>query len=158
DRAAPAAMTAIVGNEAVAQRLVRRRLELAVHAGADREAGLVEPFLAVTGEEFAAHLLGEVGAIDDFRLFALPRRDRLGPRRVDFFFRRGAVLRHAVEHPVAAGLRLLWIARRVVIVGRLRQSGEERRFAEGQLVERFVEINQRRRLDAVGAGAEINLV
>ena len=50
------------------------------------------------------------------------------------------------------------IALRIVVVRRFRQAGEEGRFVEGQLVERFVEIIERRRRDAVSAAAEIDLV
>src|SRR5690606_4905026 len=39
-----------------------------------------------------------------------------------------------------------------------RQGGEESGFGDGQLVERLVEVLQRRRRDAVGAAAEIDLV
>ena len=158
DGAAPAAMTAVIGDQPVAQGLVGRRLQFAIHARADRETRLVESFLAIAGEQLAPHLFREIGAIDDFRLFALARGDRFGPGRLDFLFGRGAVLGDPIEHPVAASLRLLRITAGIVIVGRLRQPGEERRLAEGQFVERFVEVDQRRRLDPVGTRAEINLV
>jgi hypothetical protein len=50
DRAAPAAMAAVVGDQPVAQRLVGGRLQLRIEAGAHRQAGFVEPLVAIAGE------------------------------------------------------------------------------------------------------------
>jgi hypothetical protein len=69
-----------------------------------------------------------------------------------------AVFAHAVDHPVAAVERRLMIAHDVVVVRRLGQCAEIGRLADGQLVQRFVEVVEGRGRDAVIAGTEIDLV
>src|SRR5205823_8706431 len=158
DRAAPAAAVAVVGDQPVAQRLVGSNLQLRVEAGAYRQSALVQHLLAIARQEFAAYLLGEIGRVDDFRLFAAALRQRLALRGHVFGFGRVAVLGHAVEDPVAPDLSRLWRAHRIVIVRRFWKPGEKGRLADGQFVELLVEIGQRRGRHAIGAGAEIDLV
>ena len=69
-----------------------------------------------------------------------------------------AVLAHAVDDVVAPLDRALAGAERIEQARRLRQRGEIGRFRDRQFVHRFVEIQQRRRGDAVGAESEIDLV
>ncbi len=158
DRAAPAAMAAVVGDQPIAQRLVGGRLQFPIEAGAHRQPGLVEPLFAVPGVELAAHFFGEIGAGDDLGVLAAAQHDRLCLGGGDLGLGRGTVFGDALEHPIAPDLGLLGIARRVVVVRRLWQSGQEGRLAEAQFVERFVEIKEGGRLYPIGAGAEIDLV
>ena len=53
------AVAAVVGDQAVAQRLVGDRLDGGIERGADGEAALVEALLAVGRQQVAAHFLGE---------------------------------------------------------------------------------------------------
>src|SRR5262249_60760280 len=64
----------------------------------------------------------------------------------------------AIENVIAPLERTLALTEGMVIVGRLGQRGEIGRFRRRQLVYRLVEIEQRRRGNAVGAHAEIDFV
>ena len=55
-----------------------------------------------------------------------------------------AELRHVREHLVAARQSSFGIEDRVVVRGRLRQTGEQRRLLQSQLPDRFVEVDPRR--------------
>src|SRR5271170_6903254 len=105
DRATPAAHRAVISDEAVAQRLVRIRLEPRVEAGAHCQAALVDHLFAKTGDQLAAYLLGEIGADDHLSFGAAVHRHWLGLCRGGL--RRGhvAVLDHAVDYPVAPAPR-----------------------------------------------------
>ena len=70
----------------------------------------------------------------------------------------GAVLGHAVQHPVAPGPGGIGVAQRVVVVGRLGQGAEEAGLAHRQLVEPLVEIGLGRGGDAIGLVAQEDLV
>ena len=65
---------------------------------------------------------------------------------------------HLVDHVVAPLDRALAGAERMQDARRLRQRGKIRGLGHGEFVHRLVEIHQRRRGDAVGAEAEIDLV
>ena len=65
DRTAPAAAGAIVSDETIAQRLVGRRLQPGIDAGAHRKPAPIQRLFAVAGEQLAAHLLGKIGSVDD---------------------------------------------------------------------------------------------
>ena len=156
--AAPAAMAAVVGDQPLAQRLVGRYLQPGVEAGAHRQPALIQHLLAVARQQFAPHLFGEVRSVDDLRLLSSAGRHRFTLRRSDLGLARIAVLGHPVKDPVAPALRRLRRPHRIVVVGRLRKSGEISRLTDGQLVELLAEIGLRRRRHAIGAGAKIDLV
>ena len=69
-----------------------------------------------------------------------------------------ARLRHAVDHPIAPLDRALALAERMVIVRRLRQRREIGGLRNGEFVHRLVEIDERRRSDAIGAKAQVDFV
>ena len=96
---------------------------------------------------------------DAGRLVRLAARDdRLLLRRVGLGLRDVALVGHALQHDVAARRRALHVHERALPLGRLEDAGDERRLLERQLLVRLVEVEPRRRLDAVGAVAEVHLV
>ena len=157
DRPAPA-VAAVVSLESFSKQPVGDRLEGGIDGGAHRQPALVQLLLAELPYQLAAHLLGEVfgghvfggraPADPEFRLFGL-RCLRL----VDVAFGQ-----QPPDHPIAPGLGGLRLFDRVVVVGRLRQGGQERRLGDGQVVHRFVEVIERRRGDAIRPEAEVDLV
>ena len=157
-RPAPAALVPVIADQAVAQGLVGGNLQPRIEAGADREPALVQRLLAIAGQQLAAHFLGKIRRADDLGLLASAQRQCFGFGLDGLGLGRVAVLGHAIEHPVPARFGRLWKPRRVVVVGRLRQAGEIGCLAERQLIERLVEIGQRRGGDPIGAGTEIDLV
>ena len=135
-------------------------LHLRIERGAHRQAALVELLLAVIVEDVAADFFGEIFGGENMRagrahgdverLLSWPDR----PLRL----RDVAVLGHAIDHVVAARDRLVLAAERIVVVRALGQRRKIGGLRDRQFVDRLVEIQQRRRRDAVGAEAEIDLV
>ena len=158
NRAAPPATAMLIGDQPGAQRLVRGRLQPLIQAGAHRQPSAVQNLFAISGQQVAPDLLGEIGGSDLFRLLPVVKLERLsfGLRRLGL----GgcSVFDHPVQDPIAASFCRLWEARRAVPVRRLRETGEESGLAEGQFIERFVEIGERRRGNTVSPRAEINFV
>ena len=139
--------------------LARQHLHLGIERGAHGEPALVELLLPVILEDVAPHLLGEIfgrESVGSGRPHGDAERLLLG--FVAGFGGDVAVLDHAVDHVVAARDRLVAAAERIVIVRTLGQRGEVGGLGDRQLVDRLVEIEQRRGGDAVGAEAEIDLV
>jgi hypothetical protein len=155
--AAPARAPVVVG-QAAAERLVGERLHRRLDRRPHREPALVEPGLAEPLDELAADLLDEerrLGHVGDALVADL---ERLGARRVGLGGARVAVLLHPADHVVAALAGRPGVAARVVGRGRLRQAGQERGLGHRELVERLVEVGERRRGHAVGARSEEDLV
>src|SRR5207302_1052172 len=69
-----------------------------------------------------------------------------------------AVLAHPLQDVALAGNRLLWSALRLVAARRLRQPSEQRGLGDGEVLDPAVAELPRRRRDAVGAGAEVDVV
>ena len=69
-----------------------------------------------------------------------------------------AVDDHLVDDPVAALQRAVCMLERMVVVGAFRQGGQIRGFRDRQLIDRLVEIGERRAGNAIGAEAEEDLV
>ena len=67
-----------------------------------------------------------------------------------------AGLRHCGEHQRRALRGSLGLFGGIVVGGRLGDGGQDRRLLQGEARGRLVEIAPRRRLDAIGAGAEID--
>jgi len=65
---------------------------------------------------------------------------------------------HALEDVVLARERLLGVALRVIAARRLREPGQEGRLRDREVADVDVEECPRRRRDAVGAGAEVDLI
>ena len=151
-------MAAVIGDQARAQGPVGRRLQARVDGGAHRQPALVEALFAVEAGQLAAHLLGEVVGLDHLGGVAPADLQGLRPGLVGFRLGDAAIFQHAADHPVAPDPRRIRVADRVVVVGRLGQGRQEGRLGDGQLVERLVEVVQRRRRYAVGAEAEEDLV
>jgi hypothetical protein len=152
-------MLAVELDQAVLQRLARQNLQVRIERGAHRQAALVERILAVTADDLLAHFLGEVLRREDIVTGAAEidaERLRLGDGGL--VRRDVAVLDHAVDDPVAARDRGFRVVEGLVVVGRLGQRGEVGRFLQVQFVDRLAEVGQRRTGDAVGTGAEEDLV
>ena len=81
-----------------------------------------------------------------------------GARRLGFGGGDGAILGHALDHPVAADAGRFGVAQRVVIVGGFGQGGEEGHLADGQFIQCLVEIGLRGGGHAIGLGAHEDLV
>ena len=146
-------------DEPIDHRPPRQDLQLGIERGPHRQPALVEFFLAVFLIKVTPHFLGEIfgrenvsaGGTDGDR-----KRILLG------FFGLGggdvAVLRHAIDDVIAAVNGGIVPTERIVIVRALRQRGEVSGLRYRQLVHRFVEIQQRRRRNAVSAEAQVNFV
>ena len=144
----------------VVERAVGGILQLQVERGLDAQAVLVELLRAVARFELLAHFLDEVRR----RRSCLRRRRRaatigccLRRRRPRF-----GVMKPLVGHPLRA--RSSAAASRApcstygLCATCLEDAGDERRFVEGQVLRGLAEVEPRRRLDAVGAVAEVHLV
>ena len=151
-------MPPVVVDQAIAQRLVGDRLERGRDGRADRQAALIKEWLAVLRDQLAAHLLDEIVGADHLGRRALTQDQRLRAGPLGLGPVDGAVVEHASDHPIAPRFGGLGAALGVVPGRRLGQTGKERRFARGQLVERLVEIIDRRRGHAVRADAEVDLI
>ena len=151
-------MAVIIGDQPVAQRLVGSRLQALVEAGAHRQPRPVQHLVAITSEQLASDLLGEIGCRHLLGLLPASPLDRLPLDLGRFCLGHRPVLDHAVDDPIAARLCCLRAARWVVAVGRFREPREKSGFAERQLIERFVEIGLCGGGHAIGAGTEVNLV
>ena len=158
DRAAPA-LGFVEIDQPVDHGLARQHLDLGIERGAHGEPALVELFLPVVLEDVAPHLLGEIFGRESMR----PGRPHGDAERLLLGFFAGlggdvAVLDHAVDHVVAPCDRLVVVAERIVIVRALGQRGEVGGLGDCQLVDRFVEIEERCGSDTVGAEAEKDLI
>ena len=69
-----------------------------------------------------------------------------------------ARLLHLRQHETRARPRDARIGERRILRGRLQQAGDHRRLAERQVARRFAEVAPRRRVDAVGAAAEVDAI
>jgi hypothetical protein len=156
-RTAPA-MPPVIGDQRVAQRFGGETLEMRIEAGAHGKTRGVEALFAVALQQFAADFLGEIVGFDDLGIVAAAQRDRLRLGRGALLLGEVARLDHAIEHVVAALARGFGIALWIVVVRRFRQTAEERGFLRRQLVQRFVEIIERRCRDTVRATAEVDLI
>ncbi len=161
ERPAPAMAPVIVDN-ALAERGFRHLLIDRVIARAPRQAALIDGFLAKPADQLAPHLLGEIPVLRAGRvgrgIAAQMHDERLGHRCLRALFAGPAEIGHAGQHPVAPRPCRRRMMDRVVIIGRLRQGREKSNFGEAQPVERLLEIGIGGGGDAIGAGAEIDLV
>ena len=157
-RRPPPAVAFIVGAQPALERPVRQLLQLRVERRPHREAVLVEHLRAVLLLEVLAYFLDEVRR-DARRLRRRAARDdRLLLRRVGLLLREVVLVRHPLQDDVAALRRALHVDERALALRRLENARDERRFLERQLLVRLVEVEPRRRLDAVRAVAEVHLV
>ena len=146
-------VAAVVRHQAVAQHAVGDFLESRIDRGAHRQAAFVQHFLAVTRGDLAPDFLGEEGRVQHLDV-AFAHLDGFGDPSRQFLGRDEPVLVHAPQHVVAPRPGRLGLARGVIVVGTLGQSGEISHFRQAEVVERFVEIVQRRRGHAIGPLAQ----
>ena len=158
NRAAPPAMAVLVGDQPGAQRFIRSRLQSLIEAGAHRQPGPVQNFFAIAGQQVAPDLLGEIGGSDLFRLLPMAKLEGLSFGLRCLGLGGCSVFDHPLQDPIAASFCRLREARRAVSVWCLGEPGEERSLTEGQIIERFVEIGERRSRDTVSTRAEIDFV
>ena len=153
------AVPAVELEEAARQGLAGDDLQLRIERRADRQSAGIELVLAVELEHLAARLLGEGFGGEELRA-GRPRvgGERLRLERLLVLGRDVAVLRHAGEHPVTPLDRFIVLLDRMIVVGAFRQCREIGHLVEGELVQRFAEVVQRRRGDAVRVEAEEDLV
>ena len=157
-RRLPPAVALVVAPQSVLDRPVGASCSFDVERRRHREAVLVQHLRAVLLLEVLADLLDEERR-DARRLVGLAARDdRLLLGRVGLRLRDVALVGHPLQHEVAARRGALHVDERALPLGRLEDAGDERRLLERQLLVRLVEIQPRRRLDAVRAVAEVHLV
>ncbi len=129
-----------------------------VERGADRESVLVEDLGAVLMLEVLADLLDEERR-DARRLRRLAvRDDRRQLGRVRLRLRDIALVGHALQHDIAALRGALEIHEGALALGRLKNTRDERGFAQRELLVRLVEIEARGGFDAVCAVPQVHLV
>ncbi len=151
-------MALVVRAEPVLDRLVGQVLQPRIERRRHGQAVFVERLRPVLTLEVLAHFLHEERG-DAGRLIGLPARDDwlllgfVGPRLRDV-----VLVRHPLEHDVAAGHRPLHVHERTLPLGRLENAGDERRFLEAELLVRLVEVQAGRSLDAVGPVPHVHLV
>ncbi len=152
------AMPLVERPQAVLERAVRNLLQPGVEGRRHPQAALVQHLGAVLLLEMLAHLLDEKRR-DARRLRRLAARDDrlqlgfVGPRLRDV-----PLVGHPLQHDVAPGDRAFHVDERALTLGELEQAGDQRRFLEVEILVRLVEVQPRRRLDAVGAVREVHLV
>src|SRR4051812_28744205 len=108
----PPALAAVEIGEAPAERTVGQRLQLGRDGGANRQATLVEPRLAVDADQLPSHLLGEEVGMDELVRPALTQLKRLGVRRLRLVGGDVAILEHARDDVGAPRHRRVRIAGR----------------------------------------------
>ena len=156
-RAAPS-LPAVERLEPTLQGHARRMLKLGIERRADRQPPGIEHVFAKAGHDLAAYLLGKIGRLGGIKP-ALPcNLQRHGAGAARLVPGDEPVLLHLAENPVTADGGGTGLADGVIVRRRLRQCCQIGHFLEGQLVERLVEIVQRRRRNTVASHAEINLV
>ena len=157
--AAPAAASAIVGDEPVDQRLARGLLQPWIERGAHGETAAVKLVLAEAVENLAADFLGEILRSEDLGpALALDDAKRLSLGGFALFLGGEAVLDDMVDDPVAASYGAVREFERVVIARRLGQGRKIGAIGKGQFVESLVPIGLGGGGHAIGADAEIDLV
>ena len=153
------AAAAIVGEQAVADGLVRCTLEIDVEGRLDAQPRIQDEVAFEALEEEAAHLFGEVAGDAEVVEVGVALDDR---RDVDLavvdLLRDVAVVEHAVQDVSAAIVRGGEVAARVVATRALDQAGKHRGFGDGQALRVLPEVGTRGLADAPGAAAEIDLV
>ncbi len=156
--AAPA-MTPVIAHQTGAQRADGIVLQPRVQRGAHLQAAIQHLLAAILLVEQAPHLLDIIGDVGGL---AAPGpglgHQRLGLGFAGLCLGDVTVAEHLIDHPVAAVERGLVMEARIVIAGRARQRRQERHLRDVELVERLVEIVQRRGGDAVIALPQIDLV
>ena len=146
-------------HEAGGHGLARHHLQLRIERGADRQAAFIEFLFAVALEDVAPDFLGKILAGKRMRGVGPGGHDqRFLARLVGIGLLDPAVFQQAVDHVIAPLDRTVAVAHRMQRSRRFRKRGQIRGFGDRQLVHRFVEIDQRRGGDAVGAEAEIDFV
>ena len=156
-RAAPS-LPAVERLEPALQGHARRMLKLGIERRADRQPPGIEHVFAKAGHDLAAYLLGKIGRLGGIKP-ALPcNLQRHGAGAARLVPGDEPVLLHLAENPVTADGGGTGLADGVIVRRRLGQCCQIGHFLEGQLVERLVEIVQRRRRNTVASHAEINLV
>ena len=152
-----AARAAVDRTQPVAQRAHRGALRARVERRVDAQAALVDALAAVLALEVLADLLEEVRC-DRGRIAVQVQAQRLRLRGVGLLAADVLLRGHPVEHVVAAGERALGVVDRRQPGRVLGHAGDERRLGERQVLHRLAEQEAARRLDPVGAVAEVDLV
>ena len=111
------AMTAIIGDQPLLERILRGKLHARVDRRADRKAALLQRFLTIGLDQVAAQFLYEIGRSGIFRSAQTLRRgQRHRDGLIGLFARDILVFYHAVEHVIASRQQLfrvrVWVHRR----------------------------------------------
>ena len=156
-RARPAvALPSVHGSQTVAQRRLRRGLQLGIHRDLDGHPGSVDGGFAILRDQLPADLVEIERA----------RRLRRHGRKDDGLLHLGVVLgardvavrEHAIEDVDLPALGAIGMAARIDARRVLREPGEDGRLAEVDFPDVLVEVVERSFLDAVAGPAEIDLV
>src|ERR1700726_24506 len=156
DFAVPA-MPALVGGEAVEQRLARGLLQIHIERGINAQSAFVNLIAAILRFEVAPDFL-HIMRGQRIRIFLQVEYDRLALCIGGLCGGDLAVLKHGIEHEVAPLESAFRVADRRIILRRFGKSRKHRGFLELQLPGRLAEIVLRGGLIAVGSVAEEYLV
>ena len=138
--------------------LFRRLLHRHVDRRVDLQAFLVDGVGAVSVNDLLRDIVDEVRARRILYLRLIDQRRlllrRLACRRIVDV----AVLLHLVEHDFLAFLRGVEVVERRIVVGTLRYAREHRALVEIEILDVLAEVRLRRRLHAVSALSEVDLI
>ena len=145
--------------EPVAHRALGGALLLHVERRVDLEPAIVQIATGVLGLHQLSDVLDEVGGGDVVeRHVLLDDRDRFVQSVAVLRGRDELVVEHLPEHVALAILGALEVHRRRIFGRRLGQAAQHRRLGDGQILGVLAEVDLGRRLHAVGAVAEIDVV
>ena len=138
--------------------LFRCLLHRHVDRRVDLQAFLIDGIGAVSIDDLLRDIVDEVRARRILRLCLIGKRRllfrRLARRRmVDV-----AVLLHLIKHDFLALLRGVEVVERRIVVGALRYARKHRTFVEIKILDVLAEVRLRRRLHAISALSEVDLV
>ena len=138
--------------------LFRRFLHRHVDRRVDLQAFLIDGIGTVSVDDLLRDIVDEVRARRILRLCLIGKRRllfrRLARRRmIDV-----AVLFHLIEHDFLAFLCGVEVVERRIVVGALRYARKHRTFVEIKILDVLAEVRLRRRLHAISALSEVDLV
>ncbi|MCY1394092.1 hypothetical protein D9M71_90060 [compost metagenome] len=151
------AVALIVGHQAFVDGGVGQFLKVARHRGGDAEAFGIR-VAAITPDHFGTGHFGDVRRVHFRSRYVIAGVQRLVDRGGVVGLADFAEFVHAPQDPVATLLAARRVGQRVEARRRLGQAGDHRHLRQADIADRFAVIDLRRRLDAVGAVTQIDLV
>ncbi|MNP11062.1 hypothetical protein D3C76_1032350 [compost metagenome] len=154
---APIAVTLVIGHQAFVDGGVGHFLKVARHRGGNAETFGV-CIAAIATDHFGAGHLGDVGRVHFRRRHVIAGVQGLVDGGGVVGFADLAQLVHAPQDPVATLLAAGRVGQRVESRRGLGQAGDHRHLRQADVANRLAVIHLRRRFDAVGTVAQIDLV